>query len=111
MEYRGKDSRIVGDVHERPRLAGSRLALLKGEDGFGESGGEEEGLTLGRELVDDEGELGSEGRGEETVGFIQNLQVRKSALRLLGARLKASTHQKLGPSETPLSLVTPDEVY
>lgn len=80
-------SRVVGDVHEGPRLARSGLALLQGEDGVGEGGGEEEGLTLGRKLVDDEGELGSESGGEEAVGFVQYLQRRRSALGILGARL------------------------
>lgn len=90
-----KYSRVVGDVHEGPRLARSRLALLKCEDWVGEGGGEEEGLAFGGKLINDEGELGSEGGGEETVGFIQHLQVRKSALRSLGAHFNPQLTKNL----------------
>lgn len=66
---------LAADVREDFGLAG-RLGLgLEREDGFGEGCGEEEGLPRGvvGELVDDEGELGSKGWGEEAVGFVEDL--------------------------------------
>lgn len=99
-------------MHEGARLAWRRLALLQSENGLGESGGEEEGLTFRGELIDDESEVGSERRGEDAVGFIEDLRRRGggSACSALAARTK-STYQELCSAQAPLSLVTPDEIH
>ena len=49
---------------------------MKSEDRLGESGGEEEGLALGGELVDKEGEFWCEGRSKESVCLIEYLRSR-----------------------------------
>lgn len=50
------------DVRKDFWFAGRLRLVLQSEDRFGESGGEEEGLPRGGELVDDERELGRKGR-------------------------------------------------
>lgn len=65
---------LTRNVREHLGFAGRLRLVLQREHRLGQRCGEEKGLSGRGKLVDEEGEFGREGGGEEAVGFVEDLR-------------------------------------